>query len=64
MKIAEKIGNKKAVRAVANENGENAISIIIPYHRIIGSGGALVGYGCGLSAKKKLLKLEQDMFTQ
>lgn len=60
LNLAEKIINKKAVRAVANANGANAISIFIPCHRIIGSNGELVGYAGGLRAKKKLLKLEQN----
>jgi methylated-DNA-[protein]-cysteine S-methyltransferase len=59
LQLAKNIGNEKAVRAVANANGANAISIIIPCHRIIGSDGELVGYGGGLAVKKRLLKLEQ-----
>ncbi len=61
LELAEKINNKKAVRAVASANGANAISIFIPCHRIIGSNGELVGYAGGLQAKKKLLKLEQNL---
>lgn len=57
--IARSIQNEKAVRAVAGANGANALAIIIPCHRIIGSDGALVGYGGGLAAKRRLLKLEQ-----
>ena len=60
--LAERIGNKKAVRAVATANGANALSILIPCHRIIGSSGDLVGYAGGLSTKKKLLLLEQNLF--
>jgi methylated-DNA-[protein]-cysteine S-methyltransferase len=56
--LAHKIGQPNAVRAVASANGANAISVIIPCHRIIGSDGALVGYGGGLAAKKRLLALE------
>ena len=59
LQLAENINNKKAVRAVASANGANAISIIIPCHRIIGSDGALVGYAGGLPAKKYLLEMEQ-----
>ena len=44
LKLAEKIGNRRGVRAVAAANGANAISILIPCHRIIGSNGKLVGY--------------------
>ncbi len=56
--LAKSIKNEKAVRAVANANGANAIAIIIPCHRIIGNNGKLVGYGGGLSCKRKLLNLE------
>jgi len=61
LQLAKDIGNEKAVRAVANANGANAIGIIIPCHRIIGSRGDLVGYAGGLVAKKRLLKLEQSL---
>ena len=47
-----------AVRAVANANGANAISIFVPCHRVIGSDRSLTGYGGGLTAKKYLLELE------
>jgi methylated-DNA-[protein]-cysteine S-methyltransferase len=57
--IAKNIGNEKAVRAVASANGANSLAIIIPCHRIIGSNGKLVGYGGGLSIKKRLLDLEK-----
>ena len=55
---AKMIGNEKAVRAVANANGANAISIIIPCHRIIGSDGSLTGYAGGLELKQRLLEIE------
>ena len=58
--LAQNIGNEKAVRAVANANGANAISIVIPCHRILGSNGDLTGYAGGLTTKKKLLELEHD----
>lgn len=61
--LAEKIGDKNAVRAVASANGANAISIIVPCHRIIGTGGDLVGYAGGLRAKKKLLELESGIMS-
>lgn len=57
---AKRIGNEKAVRAVASANGANAISIFIPCHRIIGSDGSLTGYAGGLDTKKKLLELEKS----
>ncbi len=61
--LAKKINNEKAVRAVASANGANSIGLIIPCHRIIGSNGELVGYGGGLPIKKRLLKLEQNIFV-
>jgi len=59
LQLAKTINNEKAVRAVAAANGANAIGLIIPCHRIIGSDGKLVGYGGGLPVKKRLLKMEQ-----
>jgi methylated-DNA-[protein]-cysteine S-methyltransferase len=56
--LARRIGNPKAVRAVGLANGANPISIVIPCHRVIGSTGALVGYGGGLRTKQALLALE------
>jgi methylated-DNA-[protein]-cysteine S-methyltransferase len=57
-KLSIDLQNKEAIRAVASANGANAISIIVPCHRIIGSGGDLVGYAGGLPIKKRLLQLE------
>lgn len=57
-KEAQRVGCKSAVRAVANANHANAISIIVPCHRVIGSNGKLVGYGGGLDVKRYLLTLE------
>lgn len=59
LKLSALMGNTKAIRAVAGANGANAISIIVPCHRIIGSDGNLTGYAGGLNTKKKLLELEQ-----
>ena len=56
--IAEAIGAPRAVRAVGAANGANPIAIVVPCHRVIGSGGRLVGYGGGLPLKKRLLELE------
>ncbi|PCH86029.1 MAG: cysteine methyltransferase [Piscirickettsiaceae bacterium] len=58
LELAASINNKQAVRAVASANGANAMSIIIPCHRVIGSHGELTGYAGGLPAKKRLLTLE------
>lgn len=62
--LSKTLGNEKAIRAVAAANGANAISIIVPCHRIIGSRGELVGYAGGLSAKRKLLELENLRKTE
>ena len=56
---AIKLNKPKAVRAVANANGNNRIAFVIPCHRVIGSNGDLTGYGGGLGRKKWLLQLER-----
>lgn len=62
LELAQNIKNIKAVRAVANANGANAISIIVPCHRVIGNKGELTGYAGGLETKRKLLDLEGGLF--
>ena len=57
--LASRIGMPHAVRAIANANGANAISIFAPCHRVIGSDNSLTGYAGGLPAKQYLLGLEQ-----
>ncbi|MCM1371469.1 MAG: methylated-DNA--[protein]-cysteine S-methyltransferase [Bacteroides sp.] len=59
--MSRRIGMPKSVRAVANANGANAISIFVPCHRVIGSNGSLTGYGGGLDAKRSLLELENAL---
>lgn len=56
--IADIIGMPKAVRAVANAIGSNALSIIVPCHRVIGNDGTLTGYGGGIETKRYLLNHE------
>lgn len=56
--IARTIGRPSASRAVGAANGRNPISIIVPCHRVIGTSGALTGYGGGMDAKKWLLAHE------
>ena len=58
--LAQRIGNKKAIRAVGSANGKNPISIIVPCHRVIGSNGGLRGYGGGIEKKKWLLDFESQ----
>ncbi|KAF0249037.1 MAG: methylated-DNA-protein-cysteine S-methyltransferase [bacterium] len=58
LQLAERLENKKAIRAVGRANGKNPLAIIIPCHRVIGSNGSLTGYGGGLWRKEWLLKHE------
>lgn len=57
--LARRINRPSASRAVGLANGQNPIPIVIPCHRVIGSGGKLTGYGGGLAIKEKLLALEK-----
>lgn len=57
--LAKLLGHPKAVRAVANANGANALSIFIPCHRVIGGDSSLTGYAGGLAAKRFLIGLER-----
>jgi methylated-DNA-[protein]-cysteine S-methyltransferase len=61
--LARRIGRPTAFRAVGLANGRNPISIIVPCHRVIGSGGSLTGYGGGLDRKALLLDLERKLAT-
>lgn len=61
---AEALGNSGSVRAVANANGMNKISIVVPCHRVIGENGRLTGYGGGLWRKKWLLDHEKKYSGQ
>lgn len=56
--VAEAIGKPKACRAVGNANGKNPITVIVPCHRVIASGGKPGGYGGRLDIKAHLLDLE------
>ena len=61
---AEKVGNAKAVRAVATANGNNRMAIIVPCHRVVASNGDLAGYAGGLWRKKYLLELERSIYIE
>ncbi|SFA58892.1 methylated-DNA-[protein]-cysteine S-methyltransferase [Anoxybacillus pushchinoensis] len=56
--IAKQIGNPKAVRAVGNAVGNNPVTIIVPCHRVVRTGGKLGGYAWGVEMKTWLLKHE------
>jgi AraC family transcriptional regulator of adaptative response/methylated-DNA-[protein]-cysteine methyltransferase len=53
------LGRGGSARAVGRANGRNRVAILIPCHRVIGSDGALTGYGGGLWRKQRLLDLER-----
>lgn len=59
--LARTLGDEGAIRAVAAANGANAISIIVPCHRIVGSDGSLTGYAGGLRTKRELLSMENAL---
>jgi len=58
LELSKKLGDIKAIRAVASANGKNPIWIVIPCHRVIGTDGSLTGYAGGLWRKKWLLEHE------
>lgn len=60
--LAKKIGKPTAFRAVANANGANKLSIIVPCHRVINTNGKLGGYAGGIMRKDKLITLESSGF--
>lgn len=61
---AKKLGDVKAIRAVASANGKNPLWIIAPCHRVVGSKGELTGYAGGLHRKKWLLEHESPVKQQ
>ena len=56
--LAAKAGRPRAARAVGMVMNRNPVPIVLPCHRVVGSTGALVGYGGGLERKRALLELE------
>lgn len=57
--LAKRVGNVKSIRAVGTTNGKNNLAIVVPCHRVIGSGGVLTGYAGGLWRKQWLLDHER-----
>ena len=64
LELSKKIGDVKAIRAVASANAKNPIWIAIPCHRVIGTDGSLTGYAGGLWRKKGLLEHENPTTQQ
>ncbi len=58
--VAEKLGNKNAVRAVATACASNRVALVIPCHRVIGKSGDLSGYRWGIERKKQILEKEKQ----
>ena len=58
LELSKKLGDVKAIRAVASANGKNPLWIVVPCHRVIGTDGSLTGYASGLWRKKWLLEQE------
>lgn len=58
LELSKKLGDVKAIRAVAAANGKNPLWIVVPCHRVIGADGSLTGYAGGLWRKKWLLEHE------
>ncbi|MEM5563464.1 methylated-DNA--[protein]-cysteine S-methyltransferase [Psychroserpens sp. AS72] len=64
LQLSKRLGDVKAIRAVANANGKNPLWIIVPCHRVIGSDGKLTGYAGGLHRKKWLIEHENPYKQQ
>lgn len=64
LELSKKLGDVKAIRAVASANGKNPLWIVVPCHRVIGTDGSLTGYAGGLWRKKWLLEHENPTNQQ
>lgn len=64
MYLSKRLGDVKAIRAVASANGKNPLWIVVPCHRVIGTDGSLTGYAGGLWRKKWLLEHESQSSQQ
>jgi len=62
--VARSVAAPAAVRAVGAAVGRNPVSVIVPCHRVVGSGGALTGYAGGLPRKQALLALEARLVAR
>ena len=64
LELSKKLGDVKAIRAVASANGKNPLWIVVPCHRVIGADGSLTGYAGGLWRKKWLIEHENPVKQQ
>jgi AraC family transcriptional regulator of adaptative response/methylated-DNA-[protein]-cysteine methyltransferase len=58
--LAREIGQPTAIRAVARACATNPVAVVIPCHRVIGTGGKLTGYRWGVERKQRLLDIEKQ----
>jgi AraC family transcriptional regulator of adaptative response/methylated-DNA-[protein]-cysteine methyltransferase len=58
--LASRIGEPRAIRAVANACAANAIALAIPCHRVVRSDGALAGYRWGAERKRSMVEKEAE----
>jgi methylated-DNA-[protein]-cysteine S-methyltransferase len=56
--IAHEVSSLRAARAVGQAMARNPWPVVVPCHRVVGSRGDLVGFGGGLSMKRKMLAME------
>lgn len=61
--IAGAVGRPRAARAVGSANNKNPLAVIVPCHRVVGAGGAMVGYAGGLDRKTWLIEHERRHLT-
>lgn len=63
--LARKAGAPEGARAVGRAMAQNPLPLLIPCHRVVGSGGQLVGFTAlgGLALKQKLLQIEKAHFS-
>lgn len=58
--VARAVGRPGAARACGHAIGRNPVAIVVPCHRVIGTGGALTGYAAGLHRKRWMLEHERS----
>lgn len=58
---ADRIGDRRAARAVGAANGRNPVPIVVPCHRVVGADGSLTGFAGGTDVKAWLLDHERRM---
>ncbi|MDD6359239.1 MAG: methylated-DNA--[protein]-cysteine S-methyltransferase [Parafannyhessea umbonata] len=57
-RVASQTGRRTSARAVGGAVGHNPIGVMVPCHRVVGSGGSLTGFAGGIEVKARLLALE------